>query len=127
MAQADGHVAEEELAVLERASRIFVEKNQIPSWADALTSPQDIVTLAKEIPYDYRLTTATMAFMVIASSRDVYQFAVNAQEQNAFDQLCDALMLSEEEILSARVEATNEMNRKPGLWESITRRIPGLL
>lgn len=126
MAQVDGYVAAEELIVLERVSSIFIEKARIPSWADAFSTSEDISTLATDIPCEHRMTTATIAYMLVSSSRDEYQFAVNIQEQTAFDLLCDGLMLTEEEIIKARTDAINELIRKPGLWENITSRMPNL-
>ena len=126
MAQVDGYVAAEELIVLERVSSIFIEKARIPSWADAFSTSEDISTLAADIPCEHRMTTATIAYMLVSSSRDEYQFAVNIQEQTAFDLLCDGLMLTEEEIIKARTDAINELIRKPGLWENITSRMPNL-
>jgi len=126
MAQVDGYVAAEELIVLERVSSIFIEKARIPSWADAFSTSEDISTLAADIPCEHRMTTATIAYMLVSSSRDEYQFAVNIQEQTAFDLLCDGLMLTEEEIIKARADAINELNRKPGLCENITSRMPNL-
>ena len=126
MAQVDGYVAAEELFVLERVSSIFIEKARIPSWADAFGTSEDISTLAADIPCEHRMTTATIAYMLVSSSRDEYQFAVNIQEQTAFDLLCDGLMLTEEEIIKARTDAINELIRKPGLWENITSRVPNL-
>ena len=126
MAQVDGYVAAEELIVLERVSSIFIEKARIPSWADTFSTSEDISTLAADIPCEHRMTTATIAYMLVSSSRDEYQFAVNIQEQTAFDLLCDGLMLTEEEIIKARTDAINELIRKPGLWENITSRMPNL-
>ena len=124
MAQADGYIAGEELFVLEKISRSYLKTAKVSSWSEAFNRPEDIDFLAEQIPYEHRLTAATMAFMIIASSRDEYQFAVNAQEQTAFNRLCDALALSEEQIDLARTDAMNELTRKLGFWEQMASRFP---
>ena len=70
--------------------------------------------------YVSRQALETWAVMVIASSRDAYQFTVNSDEQKAFARLCDTLALDQDTQNELIVEAKNELAKRPGLWEVLS-------
>lgn len=120
MALSDGHVASEEEKLLESLSKRYLKAASIPSWTAAFDHPNDLDALAREIPEAHKATTAKLAYMVIAASRDAYQFAVNSDEQKAFDQLCDHLALDQNMRDKLAVEAKNELAQRPGLLQILS-------
>lgn len=117
MALSDGHVASEEEKLLESLSKRYLKAASITSWTAAFDHPNDLDALAREIPEAHKATTAKLAYMVIAGSRDAYQFAVNSDERKAFDQLCDRLGLDQNMRDELANEAKNELAQSPGLWQ----------
>ena len=81
------------------------------------STPNDLEVLAEEIPEMHRALTAKLAYMVIAASRDAYQFTVNSDEQKAFDRLCDQLALDQNTRDELAAQAKNDLSERPGLWE----------
>jgi hypothetical protein len=120
MAVSDGNMAHEEQEILESLSKRYLKEAAIPSWAAAFSHPNDLEVLAEEIPEECRALTAKLSYMVIASSRDAYQFTVNSDEQKAFARLCDTLALDQDTQNELIVEAKNELAKRPGLWEVLS-------
>ena len=116
MAVSDGNIAPEEQELLESLSNRYLKEADIPSWAAAFSHPNDLELLAEEIPDEYRALTGKLAYMVIASSRDAYQFTVNSDEQQAFARLCDTLGLDQDTQNELIVLAKDELAKRPGLW-----------
>ena len=117
MALADGNVAVEEEELLESLGKRYLKEASIRSWTAAFDHPNDLEVLAEEVPEKHRALTAKLAYMVIAASRDAYQFTVNSDEQRAFDRLCDQLALDQETRDELAVQAKNELSQRPGLWD----------
>jgi len=117
MALSDGNVAAEEEELLESLGKRYLKEASIPSWTAAFNHPNDLEVLAEEIPEMHRELTAKLAYMVIAASRDAYQFTVNSDEQRAFDRLCDQLSIDQETRDELAIQAKNELSQRPGLWE----------
>jgi uncharacterized membrane protein YebE (DUF533 family) len=117
MALSDGNVAPEEEELLESLGKRYLKEASIPSWTAAFNHPNDLEILAQEIPEMHRALTAKLAYMVIAASRDAYQFTVNSDEQKAFDRLCDQLALDQNTRDELAAQAKNDLSERPGLWE----------
>ena len=117
MAVSDGNIAPEEQELLESLSKRYLKEADIPSWAAAFSHPNDLELLAEEIPDECRALTGKLAYMVIASSRDAYQFTVNSDEQQAFTRLYDTLGLDQDTQDELIVLAKNELAKRPGLWD----------
>ena len=117
MAASDGSIAAEEEELLESLSKQYLKEASKLSLADAFSNPDNIADLAKEIPENYKLLTAKLAYMIIASSREAYHFSVNSDEQKAFDLLCNTLMIDQEMRSEVASAAKNELSQRPGLWE----------
>jgi hypothetical protein len=120
MAVSDGNIASEEKAILESLSKRYLKEADIPSWAAAFSHPNDLEVLAEEIPDACRALTGKLAYMVIASSRDAYQFTVNSDEQKAFARLCDTLGLDQDTQSELIVQAKNELAKRPALWDVLS-------
>jgi hypothetical protein len=117
MAVSDGSIASEEKEILESLSKRYLKEADIPSWTAAFSHPNDLEVLAEEIPDSCRALTGKLAYMVIASSRDAYQFTVNSDEQQAFARLCDTLGLDQDTQSELIVQAKNELAKRPALWD----------
>ena len=117
MAVSDGNIATDEQELLDSLSKRYLKEADIPSWAAAFSHPNDLELLAEEIPDECSALTGKLAYMVIASSRDAYQFTVNSDEQKAFERLCDTLGLDQEARSELIVQAKNELAKRPGLWD----------
>lgn len=120
MAVSDGNIASEEQNLLESLSKRYLKEAAIPSWVTAFNHPKDLEVLAEEIPEDCRVLTAKLSYMVIASSRDAYQFTVNADEQLAFNRLCNTLGLDQDAQSELVAQAKNELAKRPSLWDVLT-------
>ena len=120
MAVSDGNIAAEEQELLESLSKRYLKEAAIPSWAAAFNHPNGLEVLAEEIPEDCRMLTAKLSYMVIASSRDAYQFTVNVDEQLAFNRLCDTLGLDQDAQSELVAQAKNELAKRPGLWDALS-------
>ena len=116
MAVSDGNIATDEQELLDSLSKRYLKEADIPSWAAAFSHPNDLELLAEEIPDECSALTGKLAYMVIASSRDDYQFTVNSDEQQAFDRLCDTLGLDQDTQNELIVLAKDELAKRPGLW-----------
>lgn len=117
MAVSDGNIAPEEQDLLDSLSKRYLKEAAIPSWTAAFSHPNDLEVLAEEIPEECTALTAKLSYMVIASSRDAYQFTINSDEQKAFDRLCDTLGLDQDTRSELIVHAKNELSKRLGLWE----------
>ena len=117
MAVSDGNIAPEEQYLLDSLSKRYLKEAAIPSWAAAFSHPNDLEVLAEEIPEECIALTVKLSYMVIASSRDAYQFTINSDEQKAFDRLCDTLGLDQDTRTELIVQAKNELSKHPGLWD----------
>ena len=117
MAVSDGNIATDEQELLESLSKRYLKEADIPSWAAAFSHPNDLEVLAEEIPEECIALTAKLSYMVIASSRDAYQFTINSDEQKAFDRLCDTLGLDQDARSELIVQAKNELAKRPGFWD----------
>mgnify|MGYP001445991758 FL=1 len=126
MAVSDGTMAPEEKELLESLSKRYLKEAAIPSSTVAFSHPNDLEVLAKEIPDEDRALTAKLAYMIIASSREAYQFAVNPDEQKAFDHLCNTLALDQDSQSELIVQAKNELSERPGLWDVLSSSLSSL-
>ena len=117
MAASDGNIAPEEQELLDSLGKRYLKEAAIPSWTAAFSHPNDLEVLAEEIPEECIALTAKLSYMVIASSRDAYQFTINSDEQKAFERLCDTLGLDQEARSELIVQAKNELAKRPGLWD----------
>ena len=120
MAVSDGTMAPEEKELLESLSKRYLKEAAIHSSTVAFSHPNDLEVLAKEIPDEDKALTAKLAYMIIASSREAYEFAVNHDEQKAFDQLCHTLALDQDSQSELIVQAKNELCESPGLWDALS-------
>ena len=126
MAFSDGTMAPEEKELLESLSKRYLKEAAIHSSTVAFSHPNDLEVLAKEIPDEDRALTAKLAYMIIASSREAYQFAVNPDEQKAFDHLCNTLALDQDSQSELIVQAKNELSERPGLWDVLSSSLSSL-
>ena len=126
MAASDGNIAPEEQELLDSLGKRYLKEAAIPSWTAAFSHPNDLEVLAKEIPDEDRALTAKLAYMIIASSREAYQFAVNPDEQKAFDHLCNTLALDQDSQSELIVQAKNELSERPGLWDVLSSSLSSL-
>ena len=117
MAVSDGNIAPEEQDLLDSLSKRYLKEAAIPSWTAAFSHPNDLEVLAEEIPEECTALTAKLSYMVIASSRDAYQFTINSDEQKAFDRLCDTLGLDQDTRSELIVQTKNELSKRLGLWD----------
>ena len=119
MAVSDGHIAPEEKDILAKLSKLYLKEADIPSWAAEFDHPDDIKKLAEEVPNNYRQFTAKLAYMVISSSREAYQFQINSDERLAFERLCYCLDINEETQEHLTAEARDELSRQPSPWAAL--------
>lgn len=124
MAIADGNVAPEEEELLDDLSQRYLKDASIPSWAVEFNHPDHIEKLVTELHEDHRLLTAKLAYMVIASSREDYQFSVNHDERLAFDRLCNALEIDDNCRAQLIDEAKRDLLKRPSLWEILYSNLP---
>ena len=117
MALADGIVAAEEEAMLQKICNQYFGKMDVSSWDQVFQDPSDLKQVAAEVAISDRPLTAQLAYMVLSACREDYSFPVNAAEHRTFDQLTEYLELSEHQKNEAILAATREMTRGPGFWE----------
>ena len=117
MALADGVVAPEEEAMLEKICNQYFGKMDVSSWDQVFQDPSDLKQVAAEVAISDRPLTAQLAYMVLSACREAYSFPVNTAERRIFDQLTECLELSDDQINEAILAATREMSREPGFWE----------
>ena len=117
MAIADGVLATEEKAMLERLGRSYLQQSELESWDDAFENPMDLKQVAKRVAITDRPLAAKLAYMMISAAREDFGFPVNTAERRAFDQLIKALELTELQKDQAIQDATRELARRPGFWD----------
>ena len=117
MAMADGVLATEETAMLERLGRAYLRQSELKSWDRAFENPMDLEQVARNVAIADRPVAAKLAYMVISATREDFGFPVNTAERQAFDQLVQALELTELQKDQAIQDATRELARQPGFWD----------
>ena len=117
MAMADGVLASEETAMLERLGRGYLRQSELKSWDRAFENPMDLEQVARNVAIADRPVAAKLAYMVISATREDFGFPVNTAERQAFDQLVQALELTELQKDQAIQDATRELARQPGFWD----------
>ena len=117
MAIADGVLATEEKAMLDRLGRAYLRQSELKSWDRAFENPMDLEKVARNVAIADRPLAAKLAYMVISATREDFGFPVNTAERQAFDQLVQALELTELQKDQAIQEATRELARQPGFWD----------
>ena len=117
MAMADGVLATEETAMLERLGHAYLRQSELESWDRAFENPMDLEQVARNVAIADRPVAAKLAYMVISATREDFGFPVNTAERQAFDQLVQALELTELQKDQAIQDATRELARQPGFWD----------
>lgn len=117
MAMADGVLATEEKAMLDRLGRAYLRQSELKSWDRAFENPMDLEKVARNVAIADRPLAAKLAYMVISATREDFGFPVNTAERQAFDQLVQALELTELQKDQAIQDATRELARQPGFWD----------
>ena len=117
MAMADGVLATEETAMLERLGHVYLRQSELKSWDRAFENPMDLEQVARNVAIADRPVAAKLAYMVISATREDFGFPVNTAERQAFDQLVQALELTELQKDQAIQDATRELARQPGFWD----------
>ena len=117
MAMADGVLATEETAMLERLGHAYLRQSELKSWDRAFENPMDLEQVARNVAIADRPVAAKLAYMVISATREDFGFPVNTAERQAFDQLVQALELTELQKDQAIQDATRELARQPGFWD----------
>ena len=110
MASSDGLVADREREQITTIANEYFQTYKIPEWAKNIVDPFSMDILANEIPFHLRELTAKLAYRVISCSREDYQFSVNSDEMQTFNQLCDALGLTKQLETKIIAEAKNEIS-----------------
>ena len=117
MAMADGVLATEESSMLDRVGSAYLRQSQLESWDQAFENPMDLEKVARNVAIADRPLAAKLAFMVISATREDFGFPVNTAERQAFDQLVQALELTELQKDQAIQDATRELASRPGFWD----------
>ena len=117
MAMADGVLATEETAMLELLGHAYLRQSELKSWDRAFENPMDLEQVARNVAIADRPVAAKLAYMVISATREDFGFPVNTAERQAFDQLVQALELTELQKDQAIQDATRELARQPGFWD----------
>ena len=121
MAMADGVLATEEKAMLDKLSSEYLNHAEIKGWDGVFDDPMNLERIAQDIAISDRPLAARLAYMVISSSREDYCFPVNSAERKAFDRLTQALELTDLQKDQAIKEATHEIGRQAGFWEVLMK------
>ena len=116
MAMADGVLATEEKAMLDKLSSEYLNHTEIKGWDGVFDDPMNLERIAQDIAISDRPLVAKLAYMVISSSREDYCLSVNSAEKVAFDRLTQALDLTDSQKDQAIKEATHEIGRQAGFW-----------
>lgn len=116
MAMADGVVADEEKEMLDRIGKQFLKHSELADWEHVFRDPMNLKAVSRNVAISDRPLTAKLAYMVISACREDYGFAVNSAERRAFDELTEALELTEVQKDQAIEEATREISQKTGFW-----------
>ena len=121
MAMADGVLATEEKAMLDKLSSEYLNHTEIKGWDGVFDDPMNLERIAQDIAISDRPLVAKLAYMVISSSREDYCLSVNSAEKVAFDRLTQALDLTDSQKDQAIKEATHEIGRQAGFWEVLMK------
>ena len=121
MAMADGVLATEEKAMLDKLSSEYLNHTEIKGWDGVFDDPMNLERIAQDIAISDRPLVAKLAYMVISSSREDYCLSVNSAEKVAFDRLAQALNLTDSQKDQAIKEATHEIGRQAGFWEVLMK------
>ena len=121
MAMADGVLATEEKAMLDKLSSKYLNHTEIKGWEGVFDDPMNLERISEDIAVSDRPLAAKLAYMVISSSREDYCFPVNSAERKAFDRLTQALELTDLQKDQAMKEATHEIGRQAGFWEVLMK------
>ena len=121
MAMADGVLATEEKAMLDKLSSEYLNHTEIKGWDGVFDDPMNLERIAQDIAISDRPLVAKLAYMVIFSSREDYCLSVNSAEKVAFDRLTQALDLTDSQKDQAIKEATHEIGRQAGFWEVLMK------
>ena len=121
MAMADGVLATEEKAMLDKLSSEYLNHTEIKGWDGVFDDPMNLERIAQDIAISDRPLVAKLAYMVISSSREDYCLSVNSAEKVAFDRLTQALDLTHSQKDQAIKEATHEIGRQAGFWEVLMK------
>ena len=121
MAMADGDLATEEKAMLDKLSKEYLNNKELKSWDGIFNDPMDLEHVARNIAISDRFLAAKLAYMVISSSREDYCFPVNSSEREAFKRLTQLLELTDLQADQAIKEATHELGHQAGFWEVLMK------
>ena len=121
MAMADGVLATEEKAMLDKLSSEYLNHTEIKGWDGVFDDPMNLERIAQDIAISDRPLVAKLAYMVISSSREDYCLSVNSAEKVAFDRLTQALDLTDSQKDQAIKEATHELAHQAGFWEVLMK------
>ena len=121
MAMADGVLATEEKAMLDKLSSEYLNHTEMKGWDGVFDDPMNLERIAQDIAISDRPLVAKLAYMVISSSREDYCLSVNSAEKVAFDRLTQALDLTDSQKDQAIKEATHEIGRQAGFWEVLMK------
>ena len=117
MAMADGVLTTEEESMLDRLGRDYLRQSELKSWEQAFGNPMDLTQVARGVAIADRPLAAKLAYMVISASREDFGFPVNTAERQAFDQLTQALDLTQHQKDQAIQDATRDLARRSGFWD----------
>ena len=121
MAMADGVLATEEKAMLDKLSSEYLNHTEIKGWDGAFDDPMNLERIAQDIAISDHPLVAKLAYMVISSSREDYCLSVNSAEKAALDRLTQALDLTDSQKDQVIKEATHEIGRQAGFWEVLMK------
>ena len=121
MAMADGVLATEEKAMLDKSSSEYLKHTEIKGRDGVFDDPMNLERIAQDIAISDRPLVAKLAYMVISSSREDYCLSVNSAEKVAFDRLTQALDLTDSQKDQAIKEATHEIGCQAGFWEVLMK------
>ena len=123
MAVSDGSTTNAESEELNAIAKDYFQTFQIPKWAQDVVDPSNLDILAHEVPDDHRVLTAQLSYRVISTSRESYQFSINSEEMETFNQLCSALGLNDQSQARIMNDITNEMSESTSAWEQIKSKL----
>ena len=123
MAVSDGSTTNAESDELKAIAKDYFQTFKIPKWAQDVVDPSSLDILAHEVPNHHRELTAQLAYRVISTSREAYQFSINSKEMETFNQLCSALGLNDQSQARIMSDITNEMSESTSAWEQIKSKL----
>ena len=118
IAIADGKLDLEEEELLESLAKQHALQSKLITWEEKLAAPDHIGDLVGLINPQYHQLTLKTAHMVAGVSRRLQDDAyVCPDEQALLQDLTHALHLSEVAQQQAQLEAQQEMQQHPNLWQ----------